>query len=91
MTKLRVPLGTPEDQPHTVVMVSADFETNKDKLAILVIVSIYWLIQIPYEEELGMWACRVMDEETVHVKSQLGHPSNMPGWFTRGCHQSTLR
>jgi hypothetical protein len=36
MRTLRVPLGTAEDEPHTVVLVSADFEINKSKLAILV-------------------------------------------------------
>ena len=36
MRKLRLPLGVAEDEPHTVVLVSEDFETNTDKLAILV-------------------------------------------------------
>jgi len=34
--KLIVPLGTPVDEPHTVVLVSGDFETNREKLAVLV-------------------------------------------------------
>jgi len=36
MRKLRVPLGVEEDEPHTVVLVSHDFDTNKKKLAVLV-------------------------------------------------------
>jgi hypothetical protein len=36
MRKLKLPLGVAEDQPHTVVLVSQDFETNNDKLALLV-------------------------------------------------------
>jgi len=34
--KLIVPLGTPVNEPHTVVLVSGGFETNKEKLAVLV-------------------------------------------------------
>ena len=36
MRKLRVPLGIAEDEPHTIVLVSKDFETNTKKLAVLV-------------------------------------------------------
>lgn len=36
LRKLMVPLGTSVEEPHTVVLVSEDFKTNKDKLAILV-------------------------------------------------------
>lgn len=36
MKKLRLPLGSAEDEPHTIILVSRDFETNKDKLAVLV-------------------------------------------------------
>ena len=34
--KLRVPLGVAEDEPHTVVLVSDDFDTNTKQLAVLV-------------------------------------------------------
>jgi hypothetical protein len=37
MRKLLLPLGVGEEEPHTVVLVSRDFETNGDKLAILVL------------------------------------------------------
>lgn len=36
MRKLRLPLGADKNEPHTVVLVSDDFETNTEKLAILV-------------------------------------------------------
>jgi len=36
MKKLRLPLGADENEPHTVILVSNDFETNIEKLAILV-------------------------------------------------------
>ena len=34
--KLRVPLGVADVDPHTFVLVSKDFETNANKLAVLV-------------------------------------------------------
>ena len=37
MRKLAIPLGVSEDEPHTHVLISADFETNTYKLAVLVI------------------------------------------------------
>jgi len=40
MRKLRIPRGTTEDEPHTHVLVSGDFETNTNKLAILVIATL---------------------------------------------------
>jgi hypothetical protein len=36
MKQLRLPLGVGVDEPYTVILVSADFETNANKLAILV-------------------------------------------------------
>jgi phosphatidylserine synthase len=36
MRKVRLPLGTGENEPHTVILVSNDFETNTEKLAVLV-------------------------------------------------------
>jgi len=36
MRQMRLPIGAAEDEPHTVILVSSDFETNKEKLAVLV-------------------------------------------------------
>jgi hypothetical protein len=36
MRGLLLPLGVREEEPHTVVLVSRDFETNMNKLAVLV-------------------------------------------------------
>ena len=36
MRKFRIPLGAADGRPHTVVLVSEDFETNEGKLAVLV-------------------------------------------------------
>jgi hypothetical protein len=36
MRKLRLPLAATEEDPHTLILVSSNFETNKEKLAILV-------------------------------------------------------
>lgn len=37
MRKLNVPLGVvDEEEPHTIIFVSADFETNTEKVAVLV-------------------------------------------------------
>ena len=36
MRKLRLPLGADKNESHTVILVSDDFETNTEKLAILV-------------------------------------------------------
>lgn len=36
MRKMKVPLDVDEGEPHSVVLVSGDFEQNKEKLAVLV-------------------------------------------------------
>jgi hypothetical protein len=41
MRKMNLPLGTPDEEPHTVIFVSQDFETNKDKVVILVVRCLY--------------------------------------------------
>jgi hypothetical protein len=42
MRKLAIPLGTPEDEPHTFVLVSEDFESNMNKVVVLVIALRRW-------------------------------------------------
>lgn len=44
MRRLNVPLGVAEDEPHTVILVSNDFETNKEKLAVLVYLIHMWQV-----------------------------------------------
>jgi hypothetical protein len=39
MRRLNLPLGTPDEEPHTVIFVSQDFETNKEKVVVLVTLS----------------------------------------------------
>ena len=36
MRKLNVPFGLGDEDPHTIILVSADFETNTNKVAVLV-------------------------------------------------------
>jgi hypothetical protein len=36
MRKVRIPLGTGETEPHTVVLVSSDFDLNTEKVVVLV-------------------------------------------------------
>jgi hypothetical protein len=36
MRRLNLPLGTTDEEPHTVIFVSQDFETNKEKVVVLV-------------------------------------------------------
>jgi hypothetical protein len=37
MRKVTVPFGVDEGDPHTIVLVSGDFETNTEKVAVLVL------------------------------------------------------
>lgn len=36
MRKVTIPFGVSDEDPHTLVLVSADFETNSEKVAVLV-------------------------------------------------------
>lgn len=36
MRKVNIPYGVGDEDPHTVILVSADFETNSEKVAVLV-------------------------------------------------------
>jgi hypothetical protein len=36
MRKVNLPYGVGDEDPHTVLLVSADFETNSEKVAVLV-------------------------------------------------------
>jgi hypothetical protein len=36
MRKVNLPYGVGDEDPHTVILVSADFETNSEKVAVLV-------------------------------------------------------
>ena len=56
MRKLMLPLGVTEDKPYTVIFVSNDFETNKDKLAVLVVCLMMPLLNIRFHFQMN-WGC----------------------------------
>jgi hypothetical protein len=55
LRKLIVPLGTSVEEPHTVVLVSEDFQTNKNKLAILV--RLIWYVSYGRFRMQMSWGC----------------------------------
>ncbi|GAO50277.1 hypothetical protein SAICODRAFT_37059 [Saitoella complicata NRRL Y-17804] len=59
MERLRIPLGTKEDEPHTEILVSSDLRTNAKRVVVF----------MPDGSRLGVWGDRVLTTWTLHAGS----------------------